>query len=195
MNQRTFQTGNAHRLDDPQRLLWMPPDEVIERLNLKPGMVVADIGAGTGFFALPFARAVGAAGMVWTVDLQPAMLKMLEERLQGEGAPGNIRLLEGRAANTGLPDGSCDLAFLGNIWHELDEPATVLLEMRRILRPGGRIAILDWRTGVPQPPGPPPEHRVASGETQALLNGGGWRNVSVRDLGPYSYLLVASAES
>jgi SAM-dependent methyltransferase len=68
----------------------MPPDEVIDRLDLKPGMVVADIGAGTGFFALPFARAVAPAGMVWAVDLQPAMLKILEEKLHREGAPDNI---------------------------------------------------------------------------------------------------------
>jgi ubiquinone/menaquinone biosynthesis C-methylase UbiE len=171
----------------------MPPDEVIDRLDLKPGMVVADIGAGTGFFALPFARAVAPAGMVWAVDLQPGMLKILEEKLQREGAPDNIGLREGEAVDTGLPDGNCDLAFLGNIWHELDEPGTVLAELRRILRPGGRVAILDWRAGVPYPPGPPPEHRVAPSETEARLNGDDWRNVSFRDLGPYSYLLVAQA--
>ncbi len=194
MNHKTFQPSNAGRLDDPQRLVWMPPNEVIERLDLKPGMVIADIGAGTGFFALPFARAVAPAGMVWTVDLQPEMLKLLEERMQREDAPGNIALRQGRAADTGLPDGGCDVAFLGNLWHELDEPGKVLSEMRRILRPGGRIGILDWRSDVPPPPGPPSDHRVRSSETVALLNGGGWRNVSLRDLGPYSYLLVASAE-
>jgi ubiquinone/menaquinone biosynthesis C-methylase UbiE len=171
----------------------MPPDEVIGRLDLKPGMVVADIGAGTGFFALPFARAVAPAGMVWAVDLQPAMLKILKEKLQPEGAPDNIGLREGKAVDTGLPDGSCDLAFLGNIWHELDELDTVLAELRRILRSGGRVAILDWRTDVPYPPGPPPEHRVAPSETEARLNSDKWRNVSFRHLGPYSYLLVASA--
>lgn len=172
----------------------MPPNEVIDRLHLEPGMVVADIGAGTGFFALPFARAVGPAGMVWAVDLQPAMLKILEEKLRQEGAPHNIELREGQAADTGLADGSCDLAFLGNIWHELDEPGTVLVELRRILRPGGRVAILDWRTGVPHPPGPPPEHRVAPSETEAMLKGGKWRDVSFGHLGPYSYLLLAAAE-
>ena len=171
----------------------MPPDEVIGRLDLKPGMVVADIGAGTGFFALPFARAVAPAGMVWAVDLQPAMLKILEEKLQPDGAPDNIGLREGKAVDTGLPDGSCDLAFLGNIWHELDEPGTVLAELRRILRSDGRVAILDWRTDVPYPPGPPPEHRVAPSETEARLKSDNWRNVSFRDLGQYSYLLAASA--
>ena len=172
----------------------MPPSEVIDRLDFKPGMVVADIGAGAGFFALPFARAVGPEGMVWAVDLQSAMLQILEEKLRQAGAPGNIGLREGHAANTGLPDGRCDLTFLGNIWHELDEPGAVLAEMRRILRPGGRVAILDWRTDVPYPPGPPPEHRVAPSQTEAMLRGDNWRNISFRHLGQYSYLLVASAE-
>jgi ubiquinone/menaquinone biosynthesis C-methylase UbiE len=171
----------------------MPPAVVIDSLDFRPGMVVADIGAGTGFFALPFARAVGPAGMVWAVDLQPAMLKILEEKLQQEGAPANISLRDGDAASTGLPDASCDIAFLGNLWHELDEPGTVLAEIRRVLRPGGRVAILDWRTDVPYPPGPPLEHRVATSEAEATLQGANWHNLSARLLGLYSYLLVASA--
>ena len=73
------------------------------------------------------------------------------------------------------------------------EPGTVLAEIRRILRPGGRVR-LDWRTDVPNPPGPPLEHRVAPSEAEAMLKGDNWRNVSVRHLGLYSYLLVASAE-
>lgn len=172
----------------------MPPDEATAALDLKPGMAVADIGAGSGFFALPFARAAGPAGVVWAVDVQPAMLKLLEEKLRQQGAPRNIRLREGEAVNTGLPAASCDLAFLGNIWHELDQPGVVLAEMRRILRPGGRIAILDWRIDAPHPPGPPPDHRVASTETEAALKRDNWRNPSLRHFGQYSYLLIAAAE-
>jgi len=89
--------------------------------------------------------------------------------------------------DTGLPDGNCDLAFLGNIWHELDEPGTVLAELRRYTASRRRVAILDWRAGVPYPPGPPPEHRVAPSETEARLNGDDWRNVSFATWG-YSYL-------
>jgi ubiquinone/menaquinone biosynthesis C-methylase UbiE len=193
MNERTFHSINAHRLEDPQRLVWLPPDEAVRRLDLKSGMVVADIGAGTGFFALPFAHAVSPGGMVRAVDMQPAMLRMLEDKLQREGAPANIELREGDATATGLPGGSCDLAFLANIWHELDDRRAVLEEMRRILRPGGRLAILDWRHDAPPPPGPPPDHRVAANEAEATLKCGGWRDVAVRSFGEYSYLLLASA--
>ena len=194
MNQRTFDPSNAQRLDDPQRLIWMPPGEVIKRLGVKPGMVVADIGAGTGFFALPFSRAVDQTGAVWAIDLQPEMLRLLEEKLRLESSSENIRLLEGDAAHTGLPDGVCDLAFLANLWHELDDRDTVLAEMRRILRPGGRIAILDWRNDVTYPPGPPLDYRIAADRAEATLRAAAWPNVSSGLLGPYSYPLVASAE-
>ena len=129
----------------------MPPCDVIERLGLKPGMVIADIGAGTGFFALPFARAVQPGGAVWAVNLQPEMLHLLEEKLRQENSSDNIRPLEGDATHTGLPDGACDLAFLANIWHELDDSHVVLAEMRRILRLRDRHKInrtFIWCVGV-----------------------------------------------
>ncbi len=171
----------------------MPPGEVIGLLQLQPGMDVADIGAGTGFFALPLARAIGPSGTLWAVDLQPEMLQILEGKLGQDGAPPNVVARAGEAARSGLPDRACDVAFLANIWHELDEHGLVLAEMRRILLPGGRIAILDWRADVPPPPGPPLEHRIAPEQTAASLASGHWRDVSFSHLGPFSYLLTASA--
>jgi len=194
MNERTFEPSKAHRLDDPQRLTWMPPAEVIERLTLVPGMTVADVGAGTGYFALPFARSVGPEGTVWAVDLQSEMLGLLEEKLRRESQPGNIRLLQGDAAHTGVPDGVCTVAFLANIWHELDDLKAVLAEMRRILRRDGRTAILDWRSDVGYPPGPPTNHRIAVGQTESTLRDDGWHVLSSDFVGPYSYLVVSSAQ-
>jgi ubiquinone/menaquinone biosynthesis C-methylase UbiE len=192
MNERTFQPGSAHRLEDPQRLQWMPPGEASALLGLQPGMVVADIGAGTGFFALPFAGAVAPQGKVWAVDLQPEMLALLEEKLRREAAPSNISLLQGSAAATGLTEHCCDLVFLANIWHELDDPADVLAEMRRILRPSGRIAILDWRADLTSPPGPPQHHRVSSSAVETSLQSSGWREVKSSPFGTYSHLITAS---
>jgi ubiquinone/menaquinone biosynthesis C-methylase UbiE len=191
MNERTFDPSRAHRLEDPQRLLWMPPEELVALLGLHPGMVIADIGAGTGYFALPFALAVAPGGMVQAVDLQPEMLALLEEKLRRQGAPPNIKLRQGSAAATGLADGSCDLAFLANIWHELDQPEEVLAEMRRILRPAGRIAIVDWRADIVPPPGPPADHRISAAAVEATLRSDGWRDVAASHFGQYTHMVTA----
>jgi ubiquinone/menaquinone biosynthesis C-methylase UbiE len=131
---------------------------------------------------------------VWAIDLQPEMLRLLEEKLRREGDSENVRLLEGDAGHTGIAERACDVAFLANLWHELDDPPSVLAETRRILRPGGRVAILDWRSDVPYPPGPPVEHRIAADRTIATLTENGWHNLKLGLLGPYSYFLTASPE-
>jgi ubiquinone/menaquinone biosynthesis C-methylase UbiE len=191
MNEKTFQAKDALKLDDPERLRWMPPQQAVALLGLAPGETIADIGAGTGYFALPFARAVLPAGKVWAVDLQPEMLELLKQKIEWESGCAEIVPLVGTAVATGLADGSCDAAFLGNVWHELDQRTVVLEEIRRILRPGGRLAILDWRRDVSRPPGPPVEHRIAAAETAAELTRHGWTAVQTNGAGSYSYMVVA----
>ncbi len=193
MNSRVFRASEAARLDSAERRIWLPPDEVIEQLALKQGMVVADIGAGTGYFTLPMARQVAPGGEVYAVDLQPEMLAILDAKLAEEELD-NILLMQGDASRTGLQNASCDLVLLANIWHELDDHAEVLAECRRILRPGGRIAILDWRPGEMQPPGPPTEHRIPAHEVTKLLMASGWSEVTASLAGAYSYLVMARVE-
>lgn len=191
MNERTFNASEAHKLEDPERLLWLPPGEVIARLPVKIGMMVADIGAGTGFFAIPFARHIGPDGRVFAVDLQREMLDILQSKLSGAGMPGNIGLHPGTATATGLIDRSVDLVFLANIWHELDDHPAVLGEAARILAPGGRISVLDWRPDVERPPGPRLDHRIAMDKVELTLSTAGWRCLICDLIGRHSYLVVA----
>lgn len=191
MNERTFSTAGAHRLDDPERRVWLPPDEVIDSLGIGPGMNVADIGAGTGYFALPIAAKIAPGGRVFALDLQPEMLTRIREKLAAPEAPQNIELREGEDAATGLPDACADLVLLANLWHEVDDREATLREAARLLRPGGRIAILDWRDDVTRPPGPPREHRIAEDETMRALQDGGWNVRDCVHVGPYSYLVIA----
>jgi len=192
MNEKTFRVSEAQRLDDPQRLVWMPPGEVVRLLGLRPGLQVADVGAGTGFFALPFARAVAPDGAVRAVDGQQGMVDILRGKLAIAGAPANVHCTLGDATATGLAPASSDAAFLGNLWHELERHHDVLAEMARILRPGGRLAIFDWRKDCPNPPGPPVEHRIAMSETERTLTAHGWAVQSTHMVGPFSYLLIAT---
>lgn len=193
MGSRRFKPSEAHRLEDPQRLIWLPPAEVLTRLKLEPGMKVGDIGAGTGYFAIPIAKAIGPSGRLFAVDVEPEMLDKLKRKLGSVAALQNIEFVEGDAINTQLPDGQLDLVLMANVWHELDDPAGALRETHRILRIGGRLAILDWRPDVERPPGPPIEHRIPSRQVGELLQANGWSTEPSCSVGRYSYFLMAIA--
>ncbi len=191
MNDRVFKHAHAHKLEDPERLQWMPPAEVLSHLRLREGVRVADIGAGTGYFAIPISEAVGTSGHVFAVDLQPEMIEKLRAKLDAAGAAKNISLHEGAASAVPLPNASVDVAFYANIWHEIDEHEAVLREAFRILVPSGRIAILDWRQDKPSPPGPPQEHRIAADSVTSFLEKHGCWQVTSHEVGAFSYLVTA----
>ncbi len=192
MSERLFDPQNAGRLDDPERRRWLPPEDVLDLLDIREGMTVADVGAGTGYFALPLAERVGSAGSVLAVDIQPEMLDRLAANLRGRPEAGRVHPSVGAADRTGLPDSCADLVLLANVWHEVDDHGAVLTEAARLLKPGGRLAILDWRTDVEQPPGPPLEHRVSPARTYIALEDAGWTVHLTDDVGLYSYLMVAT---
>jgi len=192
LNDRTFQADRARVLDEPQRRIWLPPDEVLSTIGLQPGAVVADIGAGTGYFALPFAEAVGPTGKVFAVDFQPAMLGKIAEKLSAIKHLANIELRSGAAGSTTLDSQSLDMVFMGNLWHELDEIPSVLDEVKRVLRGAGTLAIVDWRADIPSPPGPPADHRISLADVLKTLHTGGWRVIKSGNVGSYSHFVVAT---
>lgn len=191
MNERVFKHTEAHKLEDPERLKWLPPEEVLLKLQLTEGMKVADIGAGTGYFSIPIAKAVGASGHVFAVDLQPEMLKLLSKKLDQPNASHNISLHQGAASHLPLPAGGVDLVFYANIWHELDHPDSDFAEALRIAETGGRIAILDWRADQTPPPGPPRDHRISTESVSSFLTRKECGNVRSSNVGQYGYLVIA----
>jgi len=193
MNERTFSHLQAHRLDAPERQIWLPTATVLEELDITSGMIVADIGAGTGHFALPLASAVGVHGKVFAIDLQPEMLALLQAKLPDADLV-NVECRTGEATATGLEANCCDLVLLANIWHELDHVPQVLAEVKRILRSSGRVAILDWRPGVMQPPGPPLAHRIPAQSAAQSLASAGFNVVKNIEIGMYSYLVLADVD-
>jgi ubiquinone/menaquinone biosynthesis C-methylase UbiE len=188
MDDRRFPASQAQRLDDPERLLWLPPAEVIGALSVRSGDTIADVGAGTGYFSFPMSHAVGAAGKIYAVDGQGEMLAWLKLKLD-KTALTNIELIRAEAGQTGLPASSCDLFFLANLWHEIEDRVAVLFEARRVLKNGGRIAILDWRTDVEPVGGPPLAHRIAPSDALGELRLAGFEQLASANAGRYSWLV------
>jgi ubiquinone/menaquinone biosynthesis C-methylase UbiE len=129
MNDRLMDVSLANRLDNLERLLWLPPAMVIGALAVQPGDTIADIGAGTGYFSLPLAHAIGPLGQVYAVDCQAEMLGRLQFKLD-TGNISNIQAVLAEADSTGLPNTSCDLVFMANVWHEFADRSAVLLETK-----------------------------------------------------------------
>jgi ubiquinone/menaquinone biosynthesis C-methylase UbiE len=149
---------------------------------------VADVGAGTGYFSLPLAQAVGAEGKVYAVDAQDEMLSLLQQKLH-ESSVSNVELIHAEAESTALPDACCSLVFLANVWHEFAERSVVLEESHRILKHRGRIAILDWRPDVERENGPPLDHRLNPSDAVTLLLAAGFHQVASVNVGRYSWLV------
>lgn len=190
-HERRFHPSQAHKLDDPARREWLPPEEVLASLGLRPGMTAADIGAGTGYFTLPMARAVETSGRILAVDVAPEMLALLRTKLAGAGVD-NVDCREGEASATGLPAASCDLVLMANVWHEFDDHKAVLDEARRIIRAGGRLAILDWRPDVSPEFGPPLAQRISAEAARQTLEQAGFRADSPALAGKYAWLVVGA---
>jgi len=190
---RLFNPAESHRLESPERPKYMPAGELVSRLRISSGMTITDIGAGTGYFAIPMARAA-APGKVYAVDLQPEMLEKLRAKLESgdlHDPPKNIDLVQGSAVETKLADQSCDVVLIANVWHELDEYDSTLHEAARILKNHGKLAILDWRPDVDHPPGPPLDHRIAMETVRESIENEGWTCDSADSFGTYSYLVIA----
>lgn len=125
---------------------WQQPERVLETLAIAPGMVVADVGAGGGYFSFKLADAVGEGGRVYAVDVDEDMLEYLRERAAEDGY-SQVEVLRGDFGDPLLPDGGIDLVFTSNTYHHLEDPVAYFRTVRADLAPGGRVAILDLREG------------------------------------------------
>lgn len=199
MGDRLFKPQDAHKLEDPERQVWLPVADVIRSSAIRPGMHVADIGVGTGYFAIPMAQAVAPDGNVYAIDLQLEMLNMLRGKLERPDAPPNIELVRGHASKTMLASKCADVVLIANVWHELDDHEAALQEAARILVPGGTLALLDWRPDKNSPPGPPSDHRLPANDVVQFLTKHDWTTAPPVNIGLYSYFISArpphSAES
>ena len=132
------------QLDSEDRDQYQKPRQVIEALNLKPGLAVADLGSGSGYFTRRFIEAVTETGKVYAVDVEPEMLKYAEESVVHMHRSYTAEFILARPDNPKLPYESIDLLFLCNTYHHLEERAKYFSDTKSSLKPGGRIAIIDF---------------------------------------------------
>lgn len=122
---------------------WQRPAEVIDSLGMRPGDHVADLGSGSGYFTLSLARAVGQSGKVYAVDVDAGINEYLAKRLREEGLE-NVEIILAEYHDPLLPESGVDLIFICNTYHHIEDRIVYFADVRRYLRPGGRIAIIDF---------------------------------------------------
>jgi ubiquinone/menaquinone biosynthesis C-methylase UbiE len=173
-----------------ERPHWISPRDLAACLELKPGMVLAEMEAGTGELAIPISRQVSPGGKVFAVDCRPSMLDALRQRLRELTEPAPVEPVEGSPACSNLAEASCDVVIVADLWRQLEDREAMLREARRVLKPGGRLAILEWRPGGSVPPGPPLEQRIAMKEVIRAVELSSWSLDKVRESDPHGYVLV-----
>ena len=171
--------------DDPERDAWQKPHEVITALKLKPDAIVADIGAGTGYFAVRFAHML-PQGRVYGVDTEPAMVKHLAERAKREGLK-NITAVAAKPGNPNLPE-RADLVVLVDVYHHVEDRERYFRSMQKTLKPGGRVAVIDFR--MDSPVGPPRKARVPPDTVKTEMKRAGYALSQEHGFLPNQYFLV-----
>ncbi|HUE95287.1 MAG TPA: class I SAM-dependent methyltransferase [Longimicrobiaceae bacterium] len=174
-------------LERPTREREERTDLFIGRLTLQPGDVVADIGAGTGYFSFPIAERV-PEGRVLAVDIQPEMLQIIEQRRRALGID-NVEPVEGTIADPRLPRGEVDLIFIVDAYHEFSHPREMGRAMFEALKPGGRLVLLEYRGEDPTVP-IKLLHKMTEAQVRKELSSVGFQWVRTEDFLPQQHVLV-----
>jgi len=175
-------------LEDPARDAYQKPQEVLSALALREGEVVADVGAGSGYFTVRFARAVGGKGRVYAVDVSPDMVRHLNHRVRDEGL-GNVLTVLSDPDDPLLPDASVDRFVIVDTWHHIEDQAGYLAKMKRMLKPGGQVVMIDFQKRE-LPVGPPLAMKVARDDLVKQMETAGFQLAAEHGFLPYQYFLV-----
>ena len=178
----------AKRFEGPERDAWQQPEKVLAFVALKPGQSLADVGAGTGYFSVRFARQPGASE-VFAVDVEPSMVDYTSRRAQREQLP-NLKAVLGTTEDPKIP-APVDVVFVCDTYHHIDNRTAYFQKLATSLKPGGRLVIVDFKKDSPE--GPPPEARLTPEQIDQELAPAGLRRTQV-DLStlPRQYMLTYS---
>ena len=180
--------GGADWLDRPERAMEENPEAALDALNLKPGMVVGDVGAGTGYMSLRMAKRVGPTGTVYAEDVQPEMLRRLRQNA-AKAKLANIETVLGTETDPKLPAGRLDLIILVDVYHEFSQPQKMLRRMREALKLNGRLVLLEYRKEDPTIP-IRPEHKMSVEEVKTEVEAEGFHMADVIETLPRQHIII-----
>jgi SAM-dependent methyltransferase len=175
--------------DDPARDAWQHPAEVVAKMELRPGMTVVDLGAGTGYFEPHLARAVGAGGHVLALDAEPKLVAYLGERARREGL-GNVEARVVAPDEPGLAPGSVDRVLIVDTWHHLGDRPAYARKLAAALRPGGSVVVVDFTQTTAM--GPPVQHRIPPDQVAAELGAAGLGARVIDESLPEQFIVVGT---
>ena len=182
--------GGADWLERGEREMEELPEKALEEIGIKPGMVAADVGAGSGYFTSRLAKRVGPQGKVYAVDVQPEMLSLLRERMARQKISNVVTVL-GSEANPRLLDASCDLILMVDVYHEFSQPQRMLQKLRAALKPEGKLVLLEYRKEDPRVP-IRFEHKMSVAEAKAEVEAEAFKLDKVSDVLPRQHILIFS---
>jgi ubiquinone/menaquinone biosynthesis C-methylase UbiE len=180
-----FDVKDAEILESAERLQFLKPEIVLDRIELNKETVLADLGCGAGYFTIPASLRVKK---VYALDVQQKMLDILNEKIKKQKT-ANIEAILSEESRIPLADGSVDVLLMGNVFHELEDRSSILKEVKRILSGEGALVIVDWKK-VEMDFGPPIEERLTADEVIHICKDNGFEVRVWEDAGLYNYLLI-----
>ncbi len=184
-----FDPKNIHKLEDPSRIELFDPEKTLREFGIREGMTVLDVGTGPGFYLPYLSKMVGEKGKVYAIDVQEEMVKRAREKVEKEKLT-NVEVLRSEENSIPLPDRSVDFVFMAFTFHELEDPKRFVEELKRVAKPLGYLAIIDWKKEE-RDKGPPPEEVYSEWEVGLILDDAGVRVGRVVEIGKYCFGVYA----
>jgi predicted methyltransferase len=184
---RLFPPQDLGLLEPPDRDQWGKPDQIMDALGIADGSIVADLGAGSGWFTVKLARRVGPNGLVYSEDIQRQMIEVITRKVQREDLR-NVRTVLGTPRNPRLPPG-IDAVLIVWTYHEIEDPVALLKNVAESLKPQGRVGIVDFTAGAGGP-GPAADDRVNPDAVVAAASAAGLRLISREPVPPFQFMLI-----
>jgi predicted methyltransferase len=184
---RLFPPLSLGMLEAPDRVQWNRPDLIMDALNIADGSIVADLGAGGGWFTARLAQRVGPKGLVYAEDIQPLMIEAIKRRVQRENLM-NVRTVLGTTKDSRLPHG-LDAVVINIAYNEMEDPVALLKDAAESLKPQGRIGVVDYTAGAGGP-GPDPDQRVSPETVIKDARAANLHVISQDSIPPFMYMII-----